>query len=182
MHCRERLVYAHLVVALPVWIESWAYQCCGQRRSVGDAVTVALACDGVAEATNGPEGIHVEPDGSVRVVGRVVGQAPSEHGDEPAALVQCGDTLQFAAASGEGLVERVRCTGRLWETGHGFSAGVTSGRLLDIRWHPALLRRTAERTFVVEGYGDGRELRCTDDWPREDADTWALELSLWLKP
>jgi len=118
----------------------------------------------------------------VRVVGRVVGQVGSAHSDEPAALVQCGATLQFAAAGGEGLVEGARCTGKLWETGHGFAAGVTSARLLDIRWHPALLRRTAERVSVVEGYGDGRELSCTDDWPRDDADTWALELSLWVKP
>jgi hypothetical protein len=170
------------VVAVPVWIESWAYQCCGERRSVGDAVTLGLASDGVAEATNEPEGIRVEPDGSVRVVGRVVGQAYSAHSNEPTALVQCGTTLQFAAAGGEGQPERVRCTGKLWETGHGFAAGVTSGRLLDIRWHPALLRQSAERVFVVEGYGAGRDLKCTDDWPREDADDWALELSVWVKP
>lgn len=176
-------MYAHLVVALPVWIESWAYECCGKRRNVGDAVTLGLASDGIAAATNEPEGIRVEPDGSVRVIGRIVGQVVSEHSNEPVALVQCGTNLQFAAAPGaEGPAERVRCTGKLWETGHGFAAGVTSGRLLDIRWHPALLRRTAEREFVVEGYGDGRELSCTDDWPREDADTWALELSLWVEP
>ena len=170
------------MVALPVWIERWAYECCGQRRRVGDAVTLGLASDGVAEVTNEPEGIRVETDGSVRVVGRVVGQVASAHSNEPTALVQCGTTLQFAVAGAEEQAERVRCAGKLWETGHGFAAGFTSGRLLDIRWHPALLRRTAERTFVVEGYGDGRELSCTDDWPREDADTWALELWLWVNP
>ena len=168
------------MVALPVWIESWAYECCGERRSLGDAVTLELASDGVAEATNEPEGIRVEPDGTVRVVGRVVGQIGSAHTNEPSALVQCGASLQFAASAGQCQGERVRCTGKLWETGHGFAAGVTSGTLLDIRWHPALLRRTAERTFTVEGYGDGRELRCTDDWPRDDADTWALELLVWV--
>jgi hypothetical protein len=174
-------VYARLVVALPIWIESWAYECCGERRSVGANVTLRLASDGRIEPSDEPHGVRALPDGSVRIVGSVVGQVISQHNDEPAALVECG-TLQFAAAGDIGLAGNVRSTGKLWETNHGFAAGVTGGRLLGIRWHPALLRRTGERESVVDGYGDGRELNCTDDWPRDAAETWALELSLWMRP
>jgi hypothetical protein len=173
--------YAHLVIAIPVWIESWAYQCCGERRSVGDAVTLSVGLAGLTEASDEPHSMRAEPDGSVRIVGRITGQAGNDHDSTSVPLVECG-TLQFAATRSAGRTGNLLCTGTLWETGHGFAGGVTSGRLLGIRWHPALLRRTGEREYVVDGYTAGRELRCTDDWPRDDADDWALELSLWVTP
>jgi hypothetical protein len=169
------------VVAVPVWIESWEYECCGKRRSVGDAVTLRPALHGVAEASDKPGGILAQPDGSVQIVGTVVGQVGNDHDNDLAALVECG-TLQFAAACAEGLVGRVCCTGRLWDTGHGFAGGRTTGRLLDIRWRPALLRRVGEVESVVVGFADGRELSCTDDWPRDYDQPWALELSVWVEP
>ena len=168
------------MVALPVWIESWSHQCCGERRTVGDAVTIRLASDNEIERSDDPHGIRALPDGSVRIVGSVVGQVGNQHNDSTAALVECG-TVQFAAAGDVGLAASVCSTGKLWETEHGFGAGVTSGRLLDIRWWPAVLRRTGERESVIDGYADGRHLTCTDDWPRDSAETWALELSPWVR-
>ena len=59
---------------------------------------------------------------------------------------------------------------------------MTRGRLIDIRWRPARLRKIDEHGSAVDGYGPGMELRSTEDWPREGADVWALELTVWVTP
>ena len=162
------------VVALPVWIESWVYECCGAARRAGESVVLALTFAGDVAETTEPDQVDVLPEGKVRLVGSVVGQVRDEGDDDSGTLVQSGNVQ--IAISGPAPATRISCTGQLWEIRHGFPAGKTRGRLFDIRWRPAVLREVGPRSSAVDGYGEPTELSSTDDWPREGSDSWALEL------
>ena len=168
------------MVALPVWIESWVCQCCGVRRRVGERVDLALTFVGDVAGSTDPDRIDVLPEGKVRLVGSVTGRVDDAHADKAATLVQSGNVQ--IAFPGDAPAARVCCTGQLWEIRHGFPAGTTQGRLFDIRWRPAVRRKVGDRSFVIDGYGKPVELSCTDDWPRDGRDSWALELTVWVRP
>jgi hypothetical protein len=168
------------MVALPVWIESWVCECCGVLRRVGESVDLALTFVGEVTGSTDPDRIDVLPDGKVRLVGSVTGRVDDAHADKAGTLVQSGNVQ--IAVRGDAPAARVCCTGQLWEIRHGYAAGMTQGRLSDIRWRPAVLREVGERSFVIDGYGKPAELSCTDDWPRDGPDSWALELTVWVRP
>jgi hypothetical protein len=168
------------MVALPVWIESWVCECCGVLRRVGERVDLALTFVGDVAGSTDPDRIDVLPEGKVRLVGSVTGRVDDAHADKAGTLVQSGNVQ--IAFPGDAPAARVCCTGQLWEIRHGFAAGMTQGRLFDIRWRPAVRREVRERSFVIDGYGKPVELSCTYDWPRDGPDSWALELTVWVRP
>ena len=149
-------------------------------RRVGESVDLALTFVGDVAGTTEPDRILVLPDGTVRLVGSVTGRVSDACADKAGTVVQSGN-MQFAF-SGDAPADRVCCTGRLWEVRHGFPAGMTRGRLFDIRWRPAALREVGERTFAIDGYGEPEELSSTDDWPRDGSYGWALELIVRIRP
>jgi hypothetical protein len=168
------------MVSVPVWIESWVHECCGLARRTDETTELLLTFSGDVAAATEPDSIHVLDEGRVKVIGAAVGRTDDAYADVDGTLIASGG-LQFAIR-GEAPAARVCCVGELWETRHGFPAGVTKGRLIDIRWRPALLRKIGERGSAVDGYGPGTELRHTDEWPRQGADVWALELTVWVSP
>jgi hypothetical protein len=119
-------------------IESWVCECCGILRHVGESVDLELTFVGDVAGSTKPDRIDVLPDGNVRLVGSVNGQADDAHAATAGALVQSGNVQ--VGIDGDAPAARVCCTGQLWETRHGFPAGMTRGRLVYIRWRPALLR------------------------------------------
>ena len=176
----EAGAYTRPVIALPVWIDDWVYQCCGQTRRVDEAVELELTFEGDIHAATGPDRIDVLDDGQVAIVGMAAGPVPDEHNPTPGTLIAC-DAVQFAI-HGDAPARHVLCTGRLWETRHGWPSGRTRGVLAGIRWHPAIERSTADVGSVIEGYGVGQEQASTDDWRERDDDhgwqAWALELTV----
>jgi hypothetical protein len=168
------------MVSVPVWIESWVHECCGLARHAGETTELLLTFSGDVAAATEPDSLHVLDEGRVKVIGAAVGRTDDAHADVDGTLIASGG-LQFAIR-GEAPAPRVCCVGELWETRHGFPTGLTKGRLIDIRWRPALLRKIGERGRAVDGYGPGTELRHTEEWPRQGADVWALELTVWVSP
>ena len=168
------------MVSVPVWIESWVHECCGLARRSGETTELRLTFVGDVAAATEPDSIHVLDECRLKVIGTAIGRTDDAHADVDGTLITSGG-LQFAIR-GEAPAARVCCVGELWETRHGFPVGLTKGRLIDIRWRPALLREVGEGGYVVDGYGPGTELRHTEEWPREGADVWALELTLWVDP
>lgn len=173
-------LYTLSMVSVPVWIESWVHGCCGLARRTGETTELLLTFSGDLAAATEPDSIDVLDEGRVKVIGTAVGRTDDAHADVDGTLIASGG-LQFAIR-GEAPAARVCCVGELWETRHGFPTGMTKGRLIDIRWRPALLRKIGERGSAVDGYGPGKELRHTEEWPREGADVWALELTVWVRP
>lgn len=145
-----------------------------------------LTLSGDVAAAAEPDSIHVLDDGKVRIVGTAAGRVEDAHAGTAGTLITSGG-LQFAIR-GAAPAARVCCVGELWEDRHGWPAGVTRGRLTDIRWRPALLREVGEGSFIVEGYGPGDELSSTEDRPGQDLDDgagqapddWAFELTVWV--
>jgi len=168
------------MVSVPVWIESWVHECCGLARHTGETTELLLTFSGDVAAATEPDSIDVLDEGRVKVIGTTVGRTDDAHADVDGTLIASGG-LQFAIR-GEAPAARVCCVGELWEIRHGWPTGVTEGRVIDIRWRPARLRKIDEHSFAVDGYGPGIELEDTEEWPREGADSWALELTVWIKP
>jgi hypothetical protein len=165
------------VVSLPVWIASWVQECCGVPRRVDEQVELRLTFHGETAAAAGPDSIHVLDDGKVTVVGTARGRVDHAHADTQGTLVASG-RAQFAI-EGAAPADRVCCTGELWEDRHGWPTGVTKGRLVEIRWRPAVLRQVSEVGAAIDGYGPGQRLGSTGDRPR-GADSWALQLTIWV--
>jgi hypothetical protein len=168
------------MVSVPVWIESWVHECCGLTRRAGETTELLLTFSGDVAAATEPDSIHLLDEGHVKVIGAAVGRTDDAHADADGTLIASGG-LQFAIR-GEAPAARVCCVGELSEIRHGWPTGVTRGRLIDIRWRPARLRKIDEHGSAVDGYGPGMELRNTEEWPREGADVWALELTVWVRP
>lgn len=171
--------YTLSVVSLPVWVKSWVHECCGVSRRVDEQVELLLTFHGEVAATDEVDGVRVLDDGEVRIVGTAGNRVDHAHDATPGTLITSGG-VQFAI-EGEAPADRVRCTGWLWEDRHGWPTGLTVGRLVDIRWHPALLRMVSDVGRSIDGYGPGRELQSTDDWPSSALDPWALELTVWVR-
>ena len=146
-------------------------------RCVGERVELRLTFHGAAAAATGPDSIHVLDDGKVRVVGAAGGRVHHAHAGTEGTLITSGG-VRFAI-EGEAPADRVCCTGELWEDRHGYPAGVTEGRLADIWWRPAVLRRVGDVGLAIDGYGPGEQLGSTDDWPRGHR-SWALQLTVWV--
>jgi hypothetical protein len=157
------------VVGLPVWIASWVYECCGQVRRTGEIAELQLTFRGDVAAAAGLDSIHVLDDGRVRIVGTVVGRVSDADAHTAGTLIASGG-VQFAI-EGNAPAAKVRCVGELWEDRHGWPTGATTGRLIGIRWRPAILREVNEQSFAIDGYGPGRELSRTENWPRQDPDS-----------
>jgi hypothetical protein len=172
------LPYALKVTSVPIWIESWVHECCGLARRVGESSELFLTLSGDVAGATEPDSLHVLDDGRVKIVGMVAGRTKDSHAGADGTLIASGG-VHFAIR-GEAPAARVCCVGQLWELRHGFPTGVTRGRLIDIRWRPALLRKVGEQGSVIDGYGPGKELSSTEDWPREGPDNWALELTVWV--
>jgi hypothetical protein len=170
--------YTLPVTSVPVWIASWVHDCCGIQRHVDEHVELSLTFDGEMVPADGPEIIHVLDDGQVSIVGTVVGPTDDPDDHTAGTLIKSG-AVQFAVAEAVAAA-RVRCDGKLWEVRHGYPAGVTQGRLADIRWRPAVLRQVADRRFSIEGYGQGERLTSTESEPRGSSSDWALELTVWV--
>ena len=164
------------MVSVPVWIESWVHECCGLTRRTGETTELLLTFSGDVAAATESDSIDVLDEGRVKVIGTAVGRTDDAHADVNGTLI-ASDGLQFAIP-GEAPAARVCCVGELSEIRHGWPTGVTRGRLIDIRWRPARLRKIDEHASAVDGYGPGMELRNTEEWPREGADVWALELTV----
>jgi hypothetical protein len=176
--------YTLPVASLPVWIASWVHDCCGIPRHVDERVELRLTFDGEMVAADGPEVIRLLEDGEVSIVGTVVG--PVGHpGDHTAGTLIKSGAVQFAVAE-DVAAARVRCDGKLWEERHGYPSGVTRGRLVDIRWRPAVLRQVADRAssiegyraFSIEGFEQGERLTSTESKPRGSSSSWAFELTV----
>jgi hypothetical protein len=168
--------YTLPVVSLPVWVESWVQECCGVSRRVGEQVQLLVTFHGEVSATDEADSLRALDDGQVRITGAAGDRAHHEHDATAGTLITSGG-VRFAI-EGEAPADRVICTGRLWEQRHGWPTGLTVGRLLDIRWHPALLRMLDDAGGSIEGYGPGQELQSTDDWPSSHLGPWALELTV----
>jgi hypothetical protein len=61
----------------------------------------------------------------------------------------------------------------------GVPAGTTTGRLVDIRWRPALLAKISNVGRTVDGYGPGQELNSTEQ-QHGHSDSWAFQLTVWV--
>jgi hypothetical protein len=169
------------VISLPVWIEDWAHECCGQPRRLGDPVELELTFDGdVRAAGDAPGGIELLDAGQVSIVGTAIGPVTDEANQAGGTLIASGP-VRFAI-HGDPPADRVRCTGRLWETRHGGPTGITTGELAGIRWRPAIIRHLSPEAGEIAGYLPGDELTSTEDWQEhrddENADSWAFELTV----
>lgn len=58
-------------------------------------------------------------------------------------------------------------------------AGTTTGRLVDIRWRPALLAKISNVGRTIDGYGPGQELNSTEQ-QHGHSDSWAFQLTVWV--
>jgi hypothetical protein len=132
------------VITLPVWIDDWVYKCCGQSRRVGEVVALDLTFEGDAEAATEPDDIDVRDDGQVVVVGSALGPV-AEEGNHTAGTLIMSSPVEFAIR-GDAPAPRVKCSGRLWEIRHGRPTRRTSGELVGIRWHSAIVRSTGTRS------------------------------------
>jgi hypothetical protein len=162
---------------LPVWIDDWVHQCCGDNRRVGETVDIDLTFEGDMLPAAGVDQITVLDGGRVSVVGRVIGSATEGH--TSGVLVESG-ALRFGV-SGNSAADRVQCTGRLVELRHGFPSWATAGQVTGIQWCPGIEVDRGGRTEVVGyGHGDGQELESTEDWMSAAADegSWAFNLTL----
>jgi hypothetical protein len=72
--------YADPVLELPVLIEDWVYECCGDVLRVGDHVELHLTLYGEAVPTDDDEGIEVLRDGRARFVANPVRLVGEEDG------------------------------------------------------------------------------------------------------
>jgi hypothetical protein len=168
------------VLTLPVWIDDWVYECCGQVRRLGEAVELDLTFGGDIRAATGPDSTDVLDDGQVVIVGSVLGPVADEGNHTAGTLIACG-AVQFAIR-GDAPAPHVQCSGRLDEVQHGYPTGRTRGQLAGIRWRPAIVRPVGDGGGVIEGYGPGEELTSTDDWRERldeyDSRSWALQLAV----
>ena len=48
------------MVSVPVWIESWVHECCGQERRVGETKELLLTFSGDVAAATEPDGYPAE--------------------------------------------------------------------------------------------------------------------------
>lgn len=124
-----------------------------------------------------PDSVHVPDDGKVRVIGTVTGPVNDPEDHTPGTLITSGG-LQFAI-EGDPPADRVRCTGELWEDRHGWPAGTTTGRLVDIRWRPARLTKVSDIGHTIDGYGPGQKLNSTEQ-RHGHSDSWAFMLTVWV--
>jgi hypothetical protein len=163
------------VIDLPVWAESWVYECCGPERSVGEPVELELTVEGEMQYAEVADRITVLDDGRVSVVGQVVGPSSSS-GHTSGVRIESG-LLRFGI-SGEAPADRVLCVGRLAELRHGYPSWVTAGELVGIQWRPAIVVDRGGYAEIVD-YGPGRALSRTGDWrPQDPTLAWAFELTL----
>jgi hypothetical protein len=165
---------------VPVWIDDWVYECCGQTWRLGEAIDLDLTFAGDVRAVTDPDRIDVLDDGQVVIVGAAVGPVTNNEAHTEGTLIVCG-AVKFAIL-GKVPGSRVMCSGRLSEIRHGWPTGRTSGELTGVRWHPAIVRSTGDGGGVIEGYDPGEELASTDDWWErhgdDDLHSWALELTV----
>jgi hypothetical protein len=172
--------YTQPVIILPVWIDDWVYQCCGEQRRVGQAVKLELTFEGEVEAAAEPDRIDVVGDGEVVIVGTAAGPPDDVGGGDgmEGTLIVSG-ALRFAI-EGTAPAPQVICSGRLLELRHGYPAGRTRGELVGLHRRPGIVRAIDHGTSVIEGYSVGDELASTEDWSKGlvggDWPTWALEL------
>lgn len=175
--------YTDRVADLPVWLDDWEHECCGESRHVGQRVRLALAFSraGTIEPASGPDQITVPGDGTVTITGTAGGKTgldgPFGHGT----LIQSG-SVQFAI-HGDPPAPKVCCAGELYEGRHGEPSGTTTGQLVAIRWRPAICKTSADgRGSTVVGHEPGIELATTGDWsrhgPRDDPIAWAFEFTI----
>ena len=150
---------------LPVWLDDWEHECCGEDRRTGQAVQLSLAFSrtGSVEPATGPGQITVHDDGTVTITGTAGATTGFDGPFGPGTLIQSG-RVQFAI-HGDAPAARVRCTGNLYETRHGAPAGTTTGQIVGIRFRPAICQKSADGLgSVVIGHEPGTELRATGDW------------------
>jgi hypothetical protein len=57
--------------------------------------------------------------------------------------------------------------------------GTTTGRLVDIRWRPALLAKISNVGRTINGYGPGQQLNSTEQ-QHGHSDGWAFQLTVWV--
>ena len=150
------------MTALQFWLASWEHECCGDARKVGDTITVNLSFDGTVHPTD--EGDRVESFRDGRVL--VVGETHESDAPQPGRLVTAGK-VEFGF-SGKESSDRVRCEGQLWEDRldpTDSPIGRTSGRIVGIRWRPAIVEMTGPKESKFVDYEDGRVIYNTKKRP-----------------
>jgi hypothetical protein len=144
------------VTGLHFWLADWEHECCGDRRKVGDEITVALTFVGALEPIEDYESVLALDDGEMLIAGEV---EAGSYG----CVVRSG-AVRFGVRDELAVSERVRCQGRLWEVRHEIEGSdVTTGRVTGIRWRPALL----DDEWRVVGYEAGPVIYNTDTRPEK---------------
>jgi hypothetical protein len=162
------------VVELPIWVESWVHECCGDTRRVGDVVELDLTFEGDVQPAAGADQIALLDGGRVRVVGSVIGPASSHH--TTGLLIESG-ALRFGIG-GAVPDDRAQCVGRLAELRHGYPSWTTAGEVIGIQWRPGIEADRGGYTEIVD-YDVGQELQSTEDWrPAAYERSWAFMLTL----
>ena len=149
------------MLELPVLIEDWVYECCGEVLRVGDHVELHLTLYGQVVPTDDDEGVEVLSDGRAQFVANPVRLVGEEDGYHKEGTRLVAGPVQFGVI-GE-VASKVRCTGELHETRHGDPDGVTAGTVLSLRRCDATYQKRGERVWAVVGYEPGEDVPATSE-------------------
>ena len=139
------------MLELPVLIEDWVYECCGEVLRVGDHVELQLTLYGEVVPNDDDEGVEVLKDGRVQLVANPVRLVGEEDGYHEKGTRLVAGPVQFGII-GE-VPSKVRCTGELQEIRHGYPDGVTAGIVLSLR--------RCDATYKKRGQGSVGRCRLT---------------------
>jgi len=149
------------------WLQSWEHECCGDRRKVGDTITVDLSFDGDIEPSTEPDHVETLDDGGMLLVG----PGQDAHKSQPALIVRAG-AVEFGVA-GKYQPGQLSCRGKLWEERHGDpgggpAVGEVAGRITAIQWRPSIVEDTGlkgDERYRFVGYERGTAIYDTDKYP-----------------
>jgi hypothetical protein len=144
-----------------VLIEDLVYECCGEVLRVGEHVDLQLTLYGEVVPTDDDEGTDVLGDGRVQLVANPVRFVGEDDGYHENGTRLVAGPVQFGII-GE-VTSKVRCTGELQETRHGYPDGATAGTVLSLRRCGAIYKQGGKRVWDVVGYEPGEEVAATDE-------------------